>query len=62
VTSLAGVFGDVRRDLFGTQFPGVVAGQDAGVQLLAEANVDRLAVAGITVEAGSAGGLAERVA
>ena len=63
VACLAGVLGDVRRDLSGVQLAAVLgAGQDAGVQLLAEANVDRLAVAGITVEAGTAGGLADRVA
>jgi hypothetical protein len=61
--ALQEVLGDVRCDLSGVQLATVLgAGQDAGVQLLAEANVDRLAVAGIALEAGSSGGLADRVA
>jgi hypothetical protein len=38
------------------------AGQGARVQLLAEANLGRLTVAGIALEAGSTGGLTDRVA
>jgi hypothetical protein len=48
--------------LLGVQFAVAVAGQDAGVQLLAEAQLDGVAVAVITVEAGIGGGLADRVA
>jgi hypothetical protein len=63
VACLAGVLGDVRRDLSGVQLATVLgAGQDARVQLIAEAHVDGLAVAGIALEAGAAGGLADRVA
>jgi hypothetical protein len=62
VACLAGVLGDVRCDLTGVQLAAVFgAGQDPRMQLLAEANVDRLAVAGITVEASAPGGLAYRV-
>jgi hypothetical protein len=39
---------DVRRDVFGAQLAVVVTGQDAGVQLLAEAQLDGLAVAALT--------------
>jgi hypothetical protein len=38
------------------------AGQDAGVQLLAEAHVDGFVVAGIALQAGAPGGLADRLA
>jgi len=63
VACLAGVLGDVRRDLSGIQLAAVFgAGQDAGVQLLAETNVGCLAVAGITVQSGTDGGLTDRVA
>ena len=56
----AGVLGDVRCDLAGAQLAVVfAAGQDAGVQLLAEPNVDRLAVAGITSQVGAVGRLAD---
>lgn len=60
---LARVLGDVRCDLPGVQLDAVLgAGQDAGVQLLAEADRGRLAVAGIAVEARAAGGVADGVA
>ena len=60
---LAGVLGHVPGDLAGAQLAAVFgAGQDAGAQLLAEADVDGLAVASIAIQAGAAGGLADRVA
>jgi hypothetical protein len=63
VAGLAGVFGHVRGDLPGFQLAAVLrARQHAGVQLLTEADRGRLAVAGIPVEACSAGGLTDRLA
>jgi hypothetical protein len=46
----------------GAQLRVLVAGEDAGVQLLAEVDVDRRAVAGITIEAGIGRSFPDRVA